>query len=162
MGNPPFLGVFHSKGTPGHVLTSRDSSVPGTGWLSHPSQEHGHAVDHQYNHDQAGLGTRCRLATAAKGCLQTNLTCSGASPAPEERLKSFCANQHPPWERAAQSHAPTGQRCSSPGLPCLSTACSKAIFQTKALPSTAAPHPRYHLHHRSPSNTLFPTTKRNK
>lgn len=119
-------------------------------------------MDHQYNNHQAGSGTRCRLATAAKGCLQTNLTCSRTSPAPEERPKSFCANQHPPWERAAQSHAPIGQRCSSPGPPYLSTVCSKPVFQTRPLPSTAAPSPRYHLHHRSPSNTLFPTTKRNK
>lgn len=131
--NHPFLGAFHSKG---HVLTSRGSSAPGTGWLTKPSQEHRNAVNHQYNHNQAGSGTRCHLDSAAKGHLQTNLTFSRASPAPKER--------HPLWERAAQSHAPLGQCCLSPSLPCLSTAFSKATTQTKALPGTVAPHLRYH------------------
>lgn len=139
MGNHPFLGIFHPKGTPGHVLTSRDSSAPGTGWLSHPSQEHRHAVDHHYNHDHTGLGTRYHLTTAANGCLQTNLTCSRASPAPKERLKSFCTNQHPPWD--AQSHAPTGQRSSEPrpGLPLRGLLQSHFPNQSSALHSSTSP-----------------------
>lgn len=139
--------------TPCYVLTSRENSAPGTSWLSHPSQDHGHTVDQQHNHNQAGLGTRCCLATAAKGYLQTTLSCSGPCPAPEERLKSSCIYQHSPWERAAQS----------PSLPCLPTACSKAIFQTKAPPSTAAMiSPEVPPSPWLPSHTPVPTTKRNK
>jgi len=107
-------------------------------------------VDHQYNHNQAGLGTTCCLATTAKGYPQTNFTCSKASPAPEERLK-----------RAAQSHALPEQCCLSPSLPCLlqshfpnQSSAQHSSTLPEVSPVTSLPIERAAPHHKKKQATL--------
>lgn len=129
--------------------------------LSRPSRERDHAMDHQYNHHQAGLGARCHLATA-KCCLKTNLNCSQASPAPEEMIKSFCTNQHPPWDMQSH-HAPTGKCCSNSICPASLQLLPKPFSKPKLCPAQRYPAqgPTCTI---TPHLTCYtpPTTKRNK